>query len=216
MIALERRMSASPIWIQLRDTFTGAVPRAPVDIRLERRIGTRWVPLDHRFRLSSGGDLAVIDLGRTREPALVGTFDVRVWVSAKGLVTEPEPVEVTITAWPPDAPNVPAGPTPCRLFPGPAYAFPPRTPVLSGTVVDAGGTGVKRAAVRVDETIGGTTVTEEVRTDATGAFRLPVRWSAGATTVAARKARPPQPPLTGSITVNVPADLSSIHQIVVS
>jgi hypothetical protein len=216
-LAIERRISASPIWVRLRDTFTAAAPHRPAKIRFERRVGQDWVALGQPYRLSSGGDLAVVDLGRSREPGAIGTFDVRVWVTVEGSIAEPEPVELSVTAWPPEAPNVPAGPTTCELFPGPAYRFPPGTPVLAGSVVDGNsGDPVGRAAVTVDETVNNTVVTEEVRTDETGAFRLPLRWSAGSTTVRAEKPRPPQNPLTGSITVNVPADLSSIYQIAVS
>ena len=130
-------------------------------------------------------------------------------------IAEPQPVEVAVTAWPPEAPNVPAGPTDLNLYPGPAYRFPPRTPVLAGNVVHQNtGEPVARAFVAVDETISNTVVTEEVRTDETGAFRLPLRWSSGSTTVRAGKQQPPpQSPLAGSIAVNVPADLSSIHLI---
>jgi hypothetical protein len=216
-LVFERRTIASPIWVQLRDTFSRTAPRGPVDIRLERQVGQDWVPLDQPHRLSSGGDLAVVDLGRSREPAAIGTFNVRVWVTARGLIAEPQPLVVAVTAWPPEAPNVPNTPTECRLYPGPAYSFPPGTPVLAGSVVDGNsGAPVGRAAVTADETVNNAVVTEDVRTDDAGWFRLPLRWSSGATTVNAQKSRPPQAPLTGSITVNVPADLSAIQQIAVS
>jgi hypothetical protein len=213
-LALERRVDASPIWVRLRDTFTKGAPLGPVKIRLETLRGQEWVPLEHPHRLSSGGDLAVIGLGRSRDPASVGTFPVRVWVSVPGSIAEPQPVELAVTAWRPEAPSVPAGPTDCELHPGPTYRFPPGTPVLTGTVVLNNGTPVDRAVVRVTETVNNTSVTEQARTDELGAFRLALRWSAGATTVVAQP-RPPHPPLAGSINVNVPADLSSIHQIVV-
>jgi hypothetical protein len=51
-------------------------------------------------------------------------------------------------------------------------------------------------------------LTEEVRSDGDGRFRLPLRWSAGATDIKATHGAQ-----AGSITVSVPADLASTHQI---
>jgi hypothetical protein len=214
-LAIERRTSASPIWVRLRDTFTGGAPRGPVLIQLERRVGQEWVTIP--YRLSSGGDLAAIDLGRSREPGSIGRFTVRVRATVEGVIADPDELELLVDAWAPDAPPV-AIPIEWPLFPGPAYAFPPGTPILAGQVVEnASGAPVARAEVTVDETIRNTTITEEVRCDQSGRFRLPVRWSSGATTVNARKDRPaPQTPLTGSIVVNVPDDLSAIHRIPVA
>ena len=62
-----------------------------------------------------------------------------------------------------------------------------------------------RARVRVIETFGATLVIEEVRTTPEGWFRLPLRWSSGATQVEADKGV-----LTDSIAIVVPDDLRSL------
>jgi carboxypeptidase family protein len=209
-LSLEPMVAASPIWIRLRDTFTGGPPSGPLSVSLERRDGADWVAFDHRHQLSSTGDLAFVNLGRTRDP--FGTFDVRVTVAARGTISESVNGEAaiitTVSSWPPDAPSVPSLPLDLRLFPGPAYAFPTGTPVLAGRVTDSNGDPASRARIWATATVLNTLLTEEVRSDGDGRFRLPLRWSAGATDINATHGAE-----TGSITVSVPADLSSTHQI---
>jgi hypothetical protein len=77
--------------------------------------------------------------------------------------------------------------------------------VLTGRVVDGAGDPVDRARVRALETFGPTLVIEEVRTTPEGWFRLPLRWSVGATQVDADKGL-----LTDSISIVVPDDLRSL------
>jgi hypothetical protein len=56
-LTLEPTITASPIWIRLRDTFTGRPPAGPVHVSIERRVGANWIALQHRHQLSSTGDL---------------------------------------------------------------------------------------------------------------------------------------------------------------
>jgi hypothetical protein len=208
----QRRVSASPIWLQLRDTFTGRAPASPVSVALERRDGTRWLAFPHAHQLSPYGDLAFVNLGRTGHPATVGTFDVRVTVSVAGSVTvaaDGAPtVTRSVTAWTPRARPATPAPETLSLFPGPDYPFSPQTPLLAGQVVLANGDPVPRARVWATETVQNALRTEEVRSGRDGRFRLPLRWSAGATDVNAALGAD-----AGSITVIVPADLSLTHQI---
>jgi Carboxypeptidase regulatory-like domain len=211
-VTREVTIAASPIWIRLQDTFTGEPPSGPVVVSLERRDGPRWIPFPYPHLLSRAGDLAFLNLGRTRDPGAVGSFDVRVTVTsphtvAESITGDPDLV-ITVTAWAPDAPVTPQSPDNLRLFPGPSYHFPPGTPVLAGRVVDAAGVPVARARVWATETIQNAQVVEEVRTGGDGRFRLPLRWSAGATDVHARRGLS-----SGAITVTVPTDLSSTQQI---
>jgi hypothetical protein len=205
-------VAASPIWIRLRDTFTGGPPDAPVTIALERRAGQDWVPFEHRHQLSRMGDLAFVNLGRTRDPGAVGTFDVRVTVTSPRWLVETFTGEaalvITVPAWAPDAPVTPLAPDTLRLFPGPAYPFPPGTPVLAGRVVDAAGDPLAGARVWASETVQNAPRLEEVRSDAGGRFRLPLRWSAGATDIHASHGL-----LSGAISVTLPAGLSSTQPI---
>jgi hypothetical protein len=211
-LTAEPMLAASPIWIRLRDTFTGRPPAGPVRVSIERRAGADWIAFEHRHQLSATGDLAFVDLGRTRDPGAVGTFDVRIFVDCPGAIPEAAgggvAVTKTITAWAPGAPAAPLLPDDLRLFPGPSYRFPSGTPLLAGRVFDAHGDPAGRARVWATATVQNTLLTEEVRSDGEGRFRLPLRWSAGATDVrATHRAQ------TGSITVSLPADLSSTHQI---
>lgn len=212
---IEPVVAASPVWIQLRDTFTGRPPAGPVSVTLERRTGTTWVALAHPHRLSASGTLAFVGLGRTRDPGAVGPFDVRVTVVSPGTITEAwngDPaLTTTITPWAPDAPSVPSLPDSLRLFPGPSYAFPTRTPLLAGRVVDVNGDPVARARVWATETVQAQQLVEEVRSDDDGRFRLPLRWSDGATDIHAARGA-----ISGAVTVTVPADLSTTHQIVLT
>jgi Carboxypeptidase regulatory-like domain len=205
-------IAASPIWIRLEDTFTGEPPAGPVAVALERRDGQRWLPFAYRHRLSRTGDLGFVNLGRERDPATVGSFDVRVTVTSPHTVAESASgdaaIETTVAAWAPDAPAPALVPDTLRLFPGPSYAFPPGTPVLSGQVLDSAGDPVGRARVWAAETVQNAQLVEEVRTSGDGRFRLPLRWSAGATQIHASRG-----PSSGVITVTVPADLSSAQQI---
>jgi hypothetical protein len=205
-VTSERRSVASPIWIALRDAFTGRPPTGPLTVRLERRTGTAWTPFEYRHQVSTGGDLAFVNLGRSNDPGAIGSFEVRVTVGCPGMIAEA--VTTTVTAWAPDAPAAPSQPDVLQLFPGPGYAYPAGTPLLTGRVVDTDGAPVARARVFSTTTVQGTPLTEEVRTAADGYFRLPLRWSTGATAVhAALGGR------TAAITVFVPADLSTTQQI---
>jgi hypothetical protein len=211
-VATEHRIAASPIWIRLRDTFTGRPPSGPLTIDLERRTGATWAPFDYRHQVSRQGDLAFVNLGRSHDPAAVGTFQVRVTVGCPGMIAEAAngapALTTSVTAWAPDAPSPPTQPDVLRFFPGPSYAFPAGVPLLAGRVVDGAGVPLARVRVSSMATVQGALLTEEVRTDATGFFRLPLRWSSGATDVrAALGGR------TAAITVSVPADLSTTQQI---
>jgi hypothetical protein len=181
--ARETLRAASPIWIRLRDTFVDGPPGGRVTVSLERLVETTWVPFAFRHRLSPSGDLAFVNLGRSGDPGATGAFDVRVTVSCTGTICEASNGEPTLTAtivaWAPDAPSVPSMPDHLRLFPGPDYPFPLGTPLLAGRVVDPNGDPAARARVWATATVQNAMLTEEVRSDGDGRFRLPLRWSAG-------------------------------------
>jgi hypothetical protein len=210
--ARERRIAASPIWIKLRDAFTGRAPLGPLTVALERRTGAAWVPFRYRHQVTPAGDLAFVNLGRSHDPATTGSFDVRVTVACPGMIAvapngDPA-ITTTVDAWAPDAAAPPAQPDVLRFFPGPGYRYPAGTPLLAGRVVDTNGDPVARVRVFSTVTVQGNPVTEETRTDAGGYFRLPLRWSTGATDVkAALGGR------NAAITVSVPADLSTTQQM---
>ena len=208
----ERWIAASPIWIKLRDTFTGRAPLGPLTVAIARRTGATWTPLRQRHQVSPAGDLAFVNLGRSRDPATTGSFDVRVTVDCPGMVgvapNGDAAITTTVVSWAPETPVTPVQPDVLRFFPAPGYRFPAGTPVLVGRVVDTSGDPVARVRVFSTVTVQGTQVTEDVRTDAGGYFRLPLRWSTGATDVkAALGGR------NAAITISVPADLSTTQQM---
>jgi Carboxypeptidase regulatory-like domain len=209
-LTLEPMVAASPIWIRVSDAFTGRPPAGPITVALERRRGADWIVFEHRHQLSRAGNLAFVNLGRAREP--FGTFDVRVTVDAPGSIPEAAggdgTIVATVASWSPDAPGAATQPQELRLFPGPSYAFPLGTPLLSGRVVDSNGDPASRARIWATATVQNTPRVEEARSDSDGRFRLPLRWSAGATDIHATHGAE-----SGSITVFLPADLSSTHQI---
>jgi len=208
LIGSERRTIASPIWIKLRDAFTGRPPLGPFAVALERRVGATWTPFAYPHQVSPAGDLAFVNLGRSANPAAIGSFDVRVTVGCPNMIAEAANgdafVTATVTAWEPDAPVVPAQPAVLQFFPAPAYSFPAGVPLLGGRVVEQNGAPAPRACVFSSTTVQGVPRTEEVRTDADGRFRLPLRWATGATDVHTALAG-----RTAAITVSVPADLST-------
>ncbi len=210
-LSTESRIAASPVWVRLVDTFTGRGPVGPVELAVELRDGAEWRPVSVPYQLKASGDLAFVDLGRVH-PGQGGTqLTFRITGTAEHSVTETTPgsssVEVTVTTWPPDRPPSPPSMREIRCYPAPDYPFGPGVPLLAGTVVE-GGRPAARVRVRATETIGAVVRVEEVRTDDRGRFRLPLRWSSGATQIDADRSG-----ASDSITVNVPDDLGSVVQL---
>lgn len=205
--------TGSPLWLRLVDAFTGRPPQGPVDVRLELRRGPDWEPLPWSHHLTAGGDLGFVGLGRSgREPAQ--TFDVRVTVTAPR--TQPattagdDRVTARLSTWSEASPPSPV-PTQVTFFPTTDYVYGANVPVLTGQVVDTTGAPVSRAEVTVTETVRGSPVAERTLTDTGGWFRLPVRWSAGATQVDATSGT-----RTGSLALTVPDDLAAAARITVT
>jgi hypothetical protein len=199
--------TTSPIWLVLRDAFRGGPPAGPVQVRVEQRRGTGWVPLDVPSRLTPAGNLGFPDLGRA--PAAPGIpLDLRIAVTAPRTVTETAGgsawVRRALTTWTADRPPLPAVAEIVTFYPAPDYVFGAGIPVLSGRVVAATGGPVYGARVRVTETVAGTQRVEEARAGSDGAFRLPVRWSAGQARVDAALGT-----ASGSVTVALPAGLAA-------
>lgn len=202
--ALESRVTATPVWLRLVDTFTGRPPTGPLDVRIERRDGASWIPLAVRHQVSPSGDVGFLDLGRGR-PGEAGSFDVRVTVTSPRTVTDTatgDPFVVTsVTVWTDESPPAPAVQR-MSFRPGPDYRFGPGVPLLSGRVVDPAGGPADRALVSVTEIVRGAPVVEEVMTSADGWFRLPLRWSSGSTQVDAARGS-----LSAGTGITVPDDL---------
>ena len=212
---VEHRVAVSPVWLSLVDTFTGAAPEGPVKVSLARLDGTEWVPFEFPHRYKSNGDLALPGLGRVGLGRAGIDLDLRITVAVDRTVVETsaggDAVDVTVTTW--DAEHPPPLPIRdvVRCYPAPDYRFRAGLPVHPGQVVDTNGDPVAGARVVVTETVLGNPVVEEVRTDAGGRFRIPLRWSSGSTTLEADQAG-----ATGSATITLPAGLGSASVIQIS
>jgi hypothetical protein len=215
VISPDRDVAASPIWLRVIDTFTRRAPEGPVALDVQRRVGARWMAVQPAYLLKSTGDVVFVNLGRVRQGRAGERFDLRIAVTAPRTLVETatgEPSLVqTVTTWTPAAPPPAPAVQEIRCYPGPDYRFGPGVPLLSGRVLDGTGDAVARAAVTVSETVLGVAVVEEVRSDDDGWFRLPLRWSAGATQIVARRLT-----ASGTATVDVPADLGSVLLITIS
>lgn len=216
LLSTEHSITASPVWLRLVDTHTGHAPAGPISVAVERRHdGNQWLAVDVPYELKPSGDLTFVNLGRVRRGEVGRQLDFRVTATAPRGVSETingaPSVLLTVKTWSPDAPP----PTPAvqevRCYPAPDYRYGPGVPLLSGRAVLASGDPVARARVRATETVLGKTLTEEVRTNDDGWFRVPLRWSSGSTQIDADRSG-----VTGSITINVPADLGSVASITLS
>jgi len=209
--ASEARVVISPIWVRLVDTFTGGPPSGPIGVQVELRRESRWVPWPAPHWLTLAGNLAFPNLGRT-PPGAGGTLDLRVTATAPGTVTESADgdgwLRRTLTTWTPPYPAAPPAPGTLRFYPGPGYRFGAGIAVLSGRVEAATGDPADRARVSVVENVAGHPQAEEVRTGPDGAFRLPVRWSAGATRIDAALGT-----AAGFVVVDLPSGLRT-HPII--
>jgi hypothetical protein len=184
-------------------------------VAVERRDGNQWQAVDLTHKLKPSGDLAFVNLGRVRRGDAGRQLDFRFTVAVPGSICETvnraPALVLTVTTWSPDAPP----PTPAvqeiRCYPAPDYRYGPGVPLVAGTVAMTNGEPAGRARVRVTETVLGKTLVEEVRTNDDGWFRLPLRWSSGSTQIDADRSG-----VSGSATINVPADLGSVVSIVLS
>lgn len=213
-LSTERKIAVSPVWVRLVDTFTKRGPSGRIEMRIEARQGNQWREVTTPYLLKKNGDLAFINLGRAAPGEAGQQFDLRVSAAVDGCITEAANgtplVVLNVTTWTVNALPPPPEVQEIRCYPAPDYRHAPETPLLSGRVERAGDP-VRRARVRSRTRVSGNTLTEEVRTDEEGWFRLPLRWSSGATRIDADRFG-----ATGSKTINVPDDLDSVFGITIS
>jgi len=214
-LSAERNVAASPVWLRLVDMFRSGAPVGPISVAVERLEAGQWRAVEAPHELKPSGDLAFVNLGRVQREHAGRQFNLRVTVNADGTVSETSngapSMVLTVTTWAPEAPPASPPVREIRLFPGPDYRYGPGVPLLSGRVTHANGDPAGRAQVWATETVLGNPLTEEVRANDAGWFRLPLRWSSGSTQVNADRSG-----ASGSRTINVPADLASVAGITIS
>ncbi|MEO3974822.1 carboxypeptidase-like regulatory domain-containing protein [Streptomyces sp. CAU 1734] len=232
-LPLERPPLHSPVWFVPFDEFAGRVRTAGVEARLERLADGGWLALDDPAVRTPSGAIAYPRLGRrgglwTARPRLH-----RVRFAAPGL--QPlypadgvpfsaalDGVEFTVQPYDPGRP--PGGPDTARLvrlLPAVTFAYPPRVRTVHGTVRDAvTGAPAANALVESDGRTSRdrTSWHERTLTDASGAFRLALRWEGvrdgtGTEEETFRLRAAERPGRAGSLVLRLPRDGQGPHVI---
>jgi hypothetical protein len=233
----ERRLLVSPAWFVLIDDWRRTPYSTGVlSAQLDRWDQRAWVPTGIAPVRTPSGVVTYPRLGRRREPwnAEPELYRARFRVPGYAVLYVPDDqldmftvdeVGREFLAYPYDdthPPQVAAEADPVHLLPGADFPYPPGTRVVSGSVRRAGsGTPIANAYVSAQGTTDpeGVPWRERTLTDATGAFRLSLRW-------AGTRPEPPtelftltaveRPEHTGQLTVRLPEDLGRLHIIEIS
>lgn len=224
---LERSVLYSSAWFIPLDEVTGRVRTAGVTAELDRfdDAANAWLPEDVRAVRTPSAAIAYPGLGRRGAP---GRYRVR--FGAAGFAplypADDEPfaadvVGVEFRTFPYDETRPPAEfaePRVVRLLPGAAFPYGPGVRTVFGVVVDgATRAPVANALVTAEGTTGGDGVAwrERTLTDATGVFRLALRW--GGAPEGGDETFPlvatERPGRTGSLLIRLPADRPRRHVI---
>lgn len=175
-----------------------------------------------RRATTNGGVIWFPWLERRRDARGRGPGRYRVRVAAEvgtpAYLFDRDGVEVRVAPYDEAAP--PAGTPPIveiTLLPAANYPFAAAVPILRGAVRDAAGAPVPRALVAWAAPAGGPPlITDEVLSDDAGEFSLPMRRAPRGTPidVTARRPPPPEPGKHSTVSVQLPAELSTFLTIV--
>ncbi|MEU1802881.1 carboxypeptidase regulatory-like domain-containing protein [Streptomyces sp. NPDC019937] len=230
---LERSELHSPAWFIPFDDYARRVRGAGVTVQLDRFEDGAWLPLDDAAVRTPSAAFAYPGLGRCAEPWTALPRRHRARFAAAGYqplyAADDQPfsaglVGVEFLVHPYDDAHPPAvatEPRLVRLLPGVSFPYPPGVRTVHGAVVDAV-TAEPIANVLV-EAQGRTSRDltpwhERTLSDATGAFRLALRWEgekAGEHAVEEtfRLRATERPGRTGSLVVRLPQDAERRHVI---
>ena len=217
LVGIERRLSASPVWLRLVDTFTGEAPVGPVEVDDRApgraRLGAARLPLPATSRAATWA-------ARSRaEPGWPGRSDLEPQ-DHRRLLRRPSPkrpaaradIQLTVPGWgaghPPAAGDTRGGPLLSRA----GLPLPPGTPVLSGRVVNAAVQPVSRGpGHRHRDGAGRRRSSRRSAPATTAGSGCRCAGPAGSTTIDADRLG-----AAGSATINLPADLGSVVLIQIS
>jgi hypothetical protein len=217
---LEHTRLHAGLGVRLVDDYTRQSPIGWKQVHLDVDDAGTWRELTPDIvprALTSGGVIWFPWLEHHRDARGMAARKYRVRVAAEastpGYLYDAEGVELLVAPY--DDSTPPAGTPPVieiKLLPAANYPFGPQVPVLRGAVEDASGARVPRALVRwIDPGLGTPLVTDEVLSDDDGEFSLPMRRAPHATPIDVHAQRPP-PPNPGkqrTVSVQLPADLST-------
>lgn len=187
----EQSLLVSPAWFVPYDDFRRRPYAAGLAVELDRWDGSDWVPTGSRPTLTPGGVIAYPGLGRRREPSTAEPELYRARFAAPGYrVLYADDVESfaadqvgkEFLAYPYNdqhPPQIAAESEVVRLLPATSFQYPPGTRVVRGLVRWAGsGAPIDNALVQVAGKTRpeGIDWHERTLSDATGAFRLSLRW----------------------------------------
>lgn len=204
----------APIALRLIDDFSGAAPFGPVGATLDVQDGTRWVPTGIEAVRTPSGIVGYPGLGRVQNVATAPTvrYRVRLTDDEEHIVYRPayrfslDGLEFDVSPWNDTQPPaiLPDRPEAVFLWPGTNYPFARAIAVLRGRTIDSGGAPLADARIA--------TGTDRVLSDERGAFSLPVRLTAPATSimVVAEHARTG---VSASATMPLPAGLASAIEL---
>ncbi len=208
-LVAEPSLALSPIRLRPRDTFLQGPPQGPVTVTVDRIDGPRPTRLRPRWHLTAAGELGFAGLGHSSQSGR--PMRLRIAVAAPGLLLDvggESAIELDLVTWNADEPPAAVIERDLEFHPGPDYRFGAGVPLVSGVVVDPAGTPAALASVSNRTVVRGVPRIEAVRTDRDGRFRLPLRWSTGATTI-----RSAHPSGAGAVVIDVPADLASTIRV---
>ncbi|MFE7132070.1 carboxypeptidase regulatory-like domain-containing protein [Streptomyces sp. NPDC057638] len=192
--ALSHSTLSSPAWFVPYDEYARRVSAAGVTVWLDRREDDGgWLPLDDRAVLTPSAALVYPGLGRTLSGPLTPRLH-RARFSApgrqpyypadgEGFSSSLTGVEFLVHPYRPGDPGrppvAPGEPRLVRLLPAASFPYPPGVRTVHGVVVRAGTTtGLAQVLVEAEGQAGRDAVgwRERALTDASGAFRLALRW----------------------------------------
>lgn len=233
LVPVERSVLYSPAWFIPFDDHARRVRSAGVTVELDRWTDDGWVPQDTVAVRTPSAAIAYPGLGRRADASAARPERHRARFAAAGYQplypADDEPfsaglggVEFLVHPYDDDSPPaVQTAPRLVRLLPGVSFPYPPGLRTVHGVVLDAGTRApVANALVeaRGRTSRDGVPWHERTLSDATGAFRLALRWegekadehAAEETFLLQATERPGR---TGSLTVRLPQDADGRHVI---
>ncbi|GII84235.1 hypothetical protein Ssi03_22250 [Sphaerisporangium siamense] len=230
---LARSVLHSPAWFVPFDDYARRVRTAGVTVELDRWTGEEWAPQDVAAVRTPSAALVYPGLGRRGGPWRGAPERHRARFSAAGYrplyPADDEPfssglVGVEFLVHPYDDTHPPAAQTEprlVRLLPSTSFPYPPGLRTAHGVVLDAAsGAPVANALVEARGRTSRDLVPwhERTLTDATGAFRLALRWEGekddeDAAEETFRLRATERPGRTGSLVVRLPEDAGRRHVI---